>query len=149
MLNDSNINHSKLFYTIWWPQLQFFLWPWPCCATWLWVLEAIKRYWCASCILLFKSRRSLRGHAGCHKKHILLPFIFIPTMWHQNLQPFTFFKANKINIKNCNFKVLVFKSRSSLWGQEVTRSMFYWLLKVFSWIFHWIWKKYFKSYSDL
>ena len=56
------------------------------------------------------------GYAWCHKKYILLPFIFFSINVTSKLEIFNIFKANKINIKKRNFEVLVFKSRRSLWG---------------------------------
>ena len=38
------------------------------------VLEAMNRYWCACCTLVFKSRRSLWGQALCHKNYFSLTF---------------------------------------------------------------------------
>ena len=60
------------------------------------------------------------GHASCHKNYILLQIIFFSNKVTSNLGVFNIFKANKMNIKftlqKRNFKVLVFKSKRSLWG---------------------------------
>ena len=88
------------------------------------------------------------GNAWCHKK-INFCHSFFSSNVTSKLRVFNILKANKINIKHSlqkrNFKVLFFESQRSLWGHAwCLKKFFYWLLKVFAWIFHLNWKKIFQ-----
>ena len=54
------------------------------------------------------------------QKMYFIAINFFWTMWHQNLESLTFLRPTKqissVPCKKRNFKVLVFKSRRSLWG---------------------------------